>query len=300
MVFNTTPSKPEWIKVKAPVGGGFSQVRDTLRSLGVRSVCDPSHCPNIYDCWSKGTATFLILGGTCTRGCRFCSVPAGKVGDPVDPTEPKRVAEAVVRLGLEHVVITSVTRDDLEDQGSSIFYSVTRSIKERSPLCSVELLIPDMAGSDKAIADILSSHPDVLGHNIETVERLTPYIRHPQASYRRSLKVLSLAKEIWPSVLTKSSLMLGLGETKDEAIKTLSDIRDVGTDIVTIGQYLRPGREQIQVDRYISPEEFKEMEEIAKDLGFLHVSSGPFVRSSYMAKEAFNKIRRKGRADRGF
>ncbi|MFA5312306.1 MAG: lipoyl synthase [Methanomassiliicoccales archaeon] len=287
----TALPKPDWLKVKAVERPEFAEVRETLIMLNVRTVCDPSHCPNKCECWSSGTATFLMLGSVCTRGCRFCSVPKGAKGDEIELDEPDRIAEAVAMLGLRHVVITSVTRDDLADHGSGSYASVVRAIHERSPPCSVEMLIPDLGGSRERLETILSARPEVLGHNIETVERTTHSIRDRRASYATSLRVLAMSKELSPGTLTKSSIMVGLGESMDELCQAMDDLREADVDMVTVGQYLRPSRAQVEVSRYITPEEFADIARIAKEKGFRHVSSGPFVRSSYRAGEAYESIR---------
>ncbi|MCE5296859.1 MAG: lipoyl synthase [Euryarchaeota archaeon] len=287
----TALPKPDWLKVKAVERPEFADVRDTLRTLNVRTVCDPSHCPNRCECWSSGTATFLMLGGVCTRGCRFCSVPKGAKGDEISSDEPERIAEAVAKLGLRHVVITSVTRDDLADHGSDQYASVVRAVHERSPRCAVELLVPDLGGSRERLGTILTAGPEVLGHNIETVERATHSIRDGRASYSTSLKLLAMSKEISPGTLTKSSIMVGLGESRDELCQAMDDLREAEVDMLTVGQYLRPSKAQVEVSRYVTPEEFADIARTAKEKGFRHVSSGPFVRSSYRAAEAYESIR---------
>jgi lipoic acid synthetase len=279
--------KPEWLKVRAPTGEGFDRLRSTARLNGLRMVCDLSHCPNIGDCWSRGHATFMVLGDVCTRNCAFCAVMTGRPL-PVDDDEPRRIASAVRTLGLHHVIITSVTRDDLPDQGAGHFAQVVTKIREQSPRSRVELLIPDMGGSSSALRTILSSKPDVLGHNIETVERLQG-VRDRRASYEISLRTLRTIKDLDPSLLTKSSLMLGLGERVDEVLRTLEDLRTVGVDAVAIGQYLRPRNGQLEVREYVEPAVFRALGESAKRIGFRFVSSAPLVRSSLNAHRIFDE-----------
>jgi lipoic acid synthetase len=279
--------KPEWLKVRAPTGEGFDRLRSTARLNGLRMVCDLSHCPNIGDCWSRGHATFMVLGDVCTRNCAFCAVMTGRPL-PVDDDEPRRIASAVRTLGLHHVIITSVTRDDLPDQGAGHFAQVVTKIREQSPRSRVELLIPDMGGSSSALRTVLSSKPDVLGHNIETVERLQG-VRDRRASYEISLRTLRTIKDLDPSLLTKSSLMLGLGERVDEVLRTLEDLRTVGVVAVAIGQYLRPRNGQLEVREYVEPAVFRALGESAKRIGFRFVSSAPLVRSSLNAHRIFDE-----------
>jgi lipoic acid synthetase len=279
-------TKPEWLRVRHTPTEGMAETRAMNRELSLRTVCDSAHCPNIGECWRTKSATYLIMGDHCTRHCRFCAVAHG-TPDPLDPDEPRRVAEAVSRSGLEYVVITSVTRDDLPDGGASHFAGTISAIKARNPDCLVELLIPDLRGDRDALGTILESAPDVLGHNIEVVRRLQPLARDRLASYERSLELLHTAKQLRSEVVTKSSLMLGLGETEEEVQGCLQDLVRAKVDILTVGQYLRPSLDQLPVDRYPPPEEFASIGGRALGMGFKAVLSGPFVRSSYRAKEAY-------------
>jgi lipoic acid synthetase len=278
---------PEWLKVRAPGGDDYHQVKGLLRTLGLHTVCEEAHCPNIGECFAQRTATFLILGDVCTRGCRFCAVTKGQPL-ALDREEPERVARAVARLGLRHAVITSVTRDDLPDGGASIFAEVIRKIHTYLPGCSVEVLIPDFQGSLEALRLVLDARPEVLNHNIETVPRLYPQVR-PGAIYARSLELLRWAKDLAPDMRTKSGLMVGLGEDGDEVLATLRDLRAIGCDLLTIGQYLQPSAWHLPVARFYRPEEFAALRDAALRLGFAHVESGPLVRSSYHAHAAIRE-----------
>jgi lipoic acid synthetase len=271
---------PPWLKVRAPGGPGWVETRATVKSLGLHTVCEEARCPNIGECWGHKTATFMLLGDTCTRNCSFCAVSHGR---PlvVDPEEPRRVAEAVARLGLRHVVITSVNRDDLADGGASHFAATAVAVKAASPACRVEVLVPDFQGDADAVATVMASPIDILNHNVETVPRLYKRVR-PGARYERSLGLLRHARASG-SALTKAGLMLGLGETESELTAVFRDLRSVGCDILTLGQYLRPSAEQLPVERYLPPEEFDALRRLASGLGFRHVESGPLVRSSYHA-----------------
>lgn len=277
------PARPEWLRVRFASNEQFSDLRGLVRELSLHTVCEEAHCPNLGECWSHRTATFMILGSICTRGCRFCAVTAGRP-HPVDLDEPGRVAEAVHRMGLRHAVITSVSRDDLPDGGAGIFAATIREIKRLSPGTTVEVLIPDFQGSASDLQVVMDARPDVLNHNLETVERLQQQVR-VRAFYQRSLEVLRRAKEMAPESLTKSGLMVGLGETTDEIVQTLRDLRAVGCDSVTIGQYLRPSQRHVAVNRYYAPAEFAALRDEALSLGFRHVESSPLVRSSYHAHE---------------
>ncbi len=274
--------KPEWLKVSIPEGVAYNKIK-SLTDNNTHTVCQEAKCPNIAECWGNGTATFLILGDTCTRNCLYCNV---KHGQPtkVDGKEPEKIAAIVKKLGLKYVVITSVTRDDLKDGGARTFKETIKAIKSETN-SKVEVLTPDFKADTGAIRSVLSSEPDCFAHNIETVERLFPKIR-PQADYLRSLIFLKRIKEIDPKQITKSGLMIGLGETKDEILKTLRTLRRAKVDIVTIGQYLQPREDLAKVEKYYTPEEFDELKEEALKLGFSHVESGPLVRSSYHAEEA--------------
>lgn len=255
----------------------------------MRTVCDSSHCPNVGDCWGNGTATFMILGEVCTRACRFCAVRSGDPAGNKDEDEPERLAKAVSDLSLRHVVITSVTRDDLEDGGASMFASTVKAIRKESPDTTIELLIPDMNGDEKSLEVVSKSYPDVLGHNLEVVSSLQRVARDPRASYDRSLRVLKLLKELAPSTWTKTSLMLGLGESKEEVLLAMADARKSGVELLAMGQYLRPRGGSLPVVRYVPPEEFAELRLEALDLGFSKVMAGPLVRSSFRAHDMISK-----------
>ena len=281
----TEAAKPDWLRVRMIGGEALGKVRETLRESGVRTVCDSSRCPNIFECWGRGTATFMILGERCTRACRFCAVPSGDPQGVSDPDEPRRVAQAVARLGLGHAVITSVARDDLEDGGAGAFAATVLEVRRRSPGTTVELLVPDMAGDEASLRTLVSSRPEVIGHNLEVVRTLQSGARDPRAGYRLSLDVLRRLKELGPGLLTKTSLMLGLGESREEVMEALSDAREADVDLLTLGQYLRPKGGPLPVLRYIPPQEFEQLRLEALELGFRQVMSGPLVRSSYHANE---------------
>jgi lipoic acid synthetase len=280
--------KPDWLKIKK---GEMREIRDVEKMLAanqLHTVCREANCPNRMECYGNKTATFLIMGPNCTRGCRFCNVTK-EAPLCLDPQEPVRVAAAVVELGLKHAVVTSVTRDDLEDGGASHFVAVIRAIREASPVTSVEVLIPDLRGNWEALETIMNEKPDILNHNIETIERLYPEIR-PEAVYTRSLELLSRAKAMQPHILTKSGLMLGLGETEEEVLKLLGDLRAHQVDLVTIGQYLPPSAEHYPVKEYVHPDVFESLSRQGMALGFQDVSSGPLVRSSYNAGKVYDQI----------
>lgn len=272
---------PEWIRVRAPTGEAVERTRATVRAMGLTTVCEEAHCPNVGECWAHETATFMLLGDTCTRNCHFCAVAHGRPR-PVDPDEPRRVAEAVERLGLRHVVVTSVDRDDLPDGGAGHFAETARAIQARVPGCTVEVLIPDFQGDRDALAAVVDSPIGVLNHNTETVPRLYREAR-PGARYERSLGLLAEAKRARPQLRTKSGLMLGLGEGRDEVVAVLQDLRAAGCDVLTLGQYLRPTAAHLPVARYLSPQEFDQLGTEARRLGFTYVEAGPLVRSSYHA-----------------
>ncbi|MBX7137630.1 MAG: lipoyl synthase [Oligoflexia bacterium] len=280
----TGQPKPTWLKVRAPGSPEFLETKDVVKSLKLHTVCEEARCPNIGECWSHRTATFMIMGDLCTRRCHFCSVKKGdsETLSPLDPFEPDRVGIAVRDLGLKHVVITSVDRDDVADNGALHFAKTVRAIHTHSPQCKIELLIPDLRGEQRDLRTILDSRVDVLNHNIETVPRLYKKVR-PYAGYIRSLSILSMAKEIDPNVLTKSGIMVGLGETHEEVLRVMDDMRYHGIDIMTIGQYLRPSEKQLPVRAYVTPEEFKSYEVEGIKRGFKFIESGPLVRSSYHA-----------------
>lgn len=283
----TGSRKPGWIRVKLPSSLEYAHIRNVMKKHNLHTVCEEALCPNISECWGRLTATILILGDTCTRSCRFCAVRSGNPKGFVDLEEPKRVAQAISELGLRYVVITSVTRDDLEDGGASIYAETIKEIRKVNYSTLIELLIPDFNNDVRALKIVIEARPDVIGHNIETVERLTPLVRDLRAGYGKSLKTLKIIKELEPNIYTKSSLMLGLGETMEEVIQTMVDLRRIGVDFLTIGQYLRPSKKHLPVKEYIPPEKFEELRRIGESLGFLYVASGPLVRSSYLAGEYF-------------
>jgi lipoic acid synthetase len=274
--------RPEWIKARAPLGEGYERLSGLMRALQLHTVCEEARCPNIGDCWNRGTATFMILGDVCTRACGFCAVKTGLPGAPPDPAEARRVADAVARMGLRHAVITSVNRDDQPDGGAASFAACIREIRARTPGCAVEVLIPDFKGDWDALQTVIDARPEILNHNTETVPRLYRQVR-PGARFARSLELLGRAKRA--GLLTKSGLMLGLGEGADELRECLRQIRAAGTDILTLGQYLRPSPRHLPIVRYVAPAEFAELKQFALSLGFAHVESGPLVRSSYHAEQ---------------
>ena len=273
---------PPWLKKRLPSGEVLMKTRRIVAASGVATVCEEARCPNLGECWARGTATFMILGDVCTRACGFCAVKTGLPGRPPDEGEPARVADAVARMGLRHAVITSVNRDDQEDEGASIFAATIRQIRRRVPGCAVEVLIPDFKGSDEALRIVFDARPDVLNHNTETVPRLYRQAR-AGASFSRSIELLRRSKSA--GLLTKSGLMVGLGEEWDEVKETIGAIRSAGTDVLTLGQYLRPSPKHLPVVRYYAPEEFVRLRDIALEVGYDHVESGPLVRSSYHAEE---------------
>jgi len=286
---NSLPSSrqrlPSWFKVKIDHGENFTRVNSLMEKYRLHTVCKEAGCPNKWECWNRGTATIIILGEICTRGCRFCGVQKGRP-DELDLKEVKMVAEAIKALGLKYAVITSVARDDLEDGGAVLFASVVEEAGRVSPDCRIELLIPDFKGSKEALYRVVDSSPAVLGHNLETVSRLYSIVR-PQADYKQSLKVLENAKERDENLLIKSGLMTGFGESKEEIIQTMEDLLMVGCDILTIGQYLKPSRLHLPVEKFYTPEEFMELEDLGREMGFSHVKAGPLVRSSYLADEIY-------------
>ncbi len=284
--------KPPWIRVRLPHGEAFQRVRQLVRKGSLHTVCEEARCPNMAECWGCGTATFLILGGVCTRNCGFCAVTAGSPA-PVRPEEPAEVARAVAAMELRHAVITSVTRDDLEDGGASIFAAVIREIRQAVPDCTVEVLVPDFKGSANALETVIAARPEILGHNLETVPRLYPAAR-PQADYRRSLQVLRTTKEADPGILTKSGIMVGLGEDLEEIHRVMEDLRALDCDILTLGQYLCPSSDHLAVQRYYTPDEFEALGQTARSMGFPWVESAPLVRSSYHAAEQARALSRSG------
>ncbi len=287
--------KPPWLRVPWPGTGEFPEVSRLTRELSLVTVCEEARCPNIGECWGHGTVTFMILGDTCTRACRFCNVKTGNPGGRVDPTEPFRVAEAVARLKLNYVVLTSVDRDDLPDGGASVFAETIRRIRAKSPATLVEGLIPDFQGDLEALKIVVDAAPDVLGNNIETVRRLTPEVRDPRASYDQTLRVLENIRRLNPRIVVKTGMMVGLGETEDEVLETMDDLRAVGVEVLTIGQYLQPSPRHYPVKEWVPPEKFRFYEEEGLKRGFLYVASGPLVRSSYHAFEAFLQARKNAR-----
>lgn len=281
--------KPSWIRVKAPTSSGFSETRKIVKEKGLVTVCEEAACPNIGECWEKSHATFMILGDTCTRACAFCNVKTGLPG-AIDQEEPGKIAEAVVQMGLQHVVITSVDRDDLADGGADHFVNVINAIREASPKTTIEILTPDFLRKSGAAEAVIDAKPDVFNHNLETVPRLYLSIR-PGARYFHSLRLLERVKERDPSQFTKSGLMVGLGESKEEVMQVMDDMRSAGIDFLTIGQYLQPTRKHAAVKRFVTPDEFKAYETIARAKGFLMVSATPLTRSSYHADSDFAQLR---------
>jgi len=279
--------KPEWLRVRPPAGENYAHLKSLLRSLDLHTVCEEAHCPNVGECWGGGTATIMLLGDVCTRGCRFCAVRSGNPHGVVDPDEPRKVAVAIADLSLTYVVLTSVDRDDLPDGGAAHFASTIREIKQRNPEILVEALIPDFQGDMEAVRCVVDAGPDVLDHNLETVRRLQTAARDRRAGYDQSLAVLRAAKAMRPGIYTKSSIMLGLGETEGEVLEALRDLRAVDVNILTLGQYLRPSAWHLPVQEFVSPDRFDAYREIAERMGFLYVASGPLVRSSYRAGEFF-------------
>lgn len=273
--------KPAWLKVKLPTGKSYQHVKNLMRAKQLHTVCEEAMCPNLGECWSRGTATFLLMGDVCTRSCSFCHI---KTGRPLalDEDEPERVAESVQQMNLNHCVLTSVNRDELPDGGAHIFANTIEAIRRVLPACSAEVLIPDFKGNLDALKLVMDAKPSILNHNTETVPRLYRTVR-PQANYQRSLDVLRAAKEFDPNAVTKTGIMVGLGETKDEVVQVMRDLRAIDVDIMTIGQYLRPTRNHLPIYRYVHPDEFKEYHDIGMELGFKWVEAGPLVRSSYHA-----------------
>lgn len=283
---------PEWLKTPIPIGDNYKQIKNDLRGLNLHTVCEEARCPNISDCWggsdkSAATATIMLMGDTCTRGCRFCSVKTSKAPPPLDPHEPEHTAEALSRWGLGYVVLTSVDRDDLADGGAHHFAETIVKIKQKAPSMLVEALTGDFAGDLNMVKVVAQSGLDVYAHNIETVEALTPQVRDRRAKFRQSLQVLDAAKKAKPGLITKTSIMLGLGETEEQLWHALQELRTIDVDVVTFGQYMRPTKRHMKVEEYISPDAFEMWRQRALDMGFLYCASGPLVRSSYKAGEAF-------------
>lgn len=281
--------KPEWLKVRSPGGPNYLRLQQMMRSESLHTVCEEAACPNIGECWEAGTATFMILGDVCTRACKYCGVAHG-LPTELDLDEPRRVAETCAAMELEHVVITSVNRDELADGGAGIYAETIRRIRDVLPDCSVEVLIPDFKGDESALATVLEARPAILGHNLETVDRLHPDVR-PGGRYWRSISYLGASKKIAPEILTKTGIILGMGEEPHEVREAMADLREAAVDILTLGQYLRPSAQHIPVARWVTPDEFAEWKRIGEEeLGFRHVESGPLVRSSYHAKEQAREV----------
>jgi lipoic acid synthetase len=274
--------KPEWLKVRAPGGPNYIQLKGLMRRSNLHTVCEEAHCPNIGECWEDRTATFMILGDVCTRACGYCAVTHGR---PTweDRDEPERVGSAVALLGLQHVVVTSVNRDDLADGGAQVFARTITAIRQEAPRCQVEVLVPDFQGSAEALQTVIQAHPDVLNHNIESVPRIFKRVRSG-GRYERSLELFTRARAAVSNLLTKSGIILGMGETPEELIQTMRDLRSVDVNILTLGQYLRPSPRHVPVEKFYRPEEFKELATVGEEMGFAHVEAGPLVRSSYHAK----------------
>src|SRR5690625_1120588 len=293
--------KPEWLKIKINTNKSYTGLKKLMRGKNLHTVCEEAKCPNIHECWSeRKTATFMILGDTCTRGCRFCAVKTG-LPNELDWDEPERVADSVQIMGLKHVVVTAVARDDLKDGGAAVFAETVRAIRRKNPGCTIEVLPSDMKGDYESLYTLMDSQPDIFNHNIETVRRLTKRVR-AIAKYDRSLELLQRVKNIAPNTPTKSSMMVGLGETKEEILETMDDLLAHDVDIMTIGQYLQPTTKHLDVERYYHPDEFDELKEIAMEKGFTHCVSGPLVRSSYHADEQVSKetIQRRIQYMRGY
>ncbi len=284
-----TGRKPPWLRVRVGGGEKFKSVQRTVHEHKLATVCEESHCPNIGECWSHGTATIMLMGAVCTRACKFCAVDTGNPKGWLDPNEPANAARSVQLMDLQYVVLTSVDRDDLEDGGAGHYAACVRAIKAANPRTKVEALTPDFAGSTDAVATVVNSGLDVFAQNVETVERLTHVVRDIRAGYQQTLNVLQSAKRVRPEVLTKSSIMVGIGETDEEIRRTMQDLRDHDVDLLTLGQYLRPTTNHLPVDRWVTPEQFAAYREWGLDMGFMEVASGPLVRSSYRADRVFEK-----------
>jgi len=279
--------KPSWLKILPPRTEKYAEIKETIKELGLHTVCQEAHCPNMSECWDSGTATFMVLGDTCTRACRFCAVKTGLRGKGLDALEPKRLAIAVKKFALSYVVVTSVDRDDLADQGAGHFAECIREIKSQCPKTIVEVLIPDFRGSEDCVKKIVDAQPEVIAHNIETVRELQRRVRDYRANYEQSISVLKKVKELDKKIFTKSSIMLGLGEQEEQVMRTMADLREIGVDFLTIGQYLRPSSRHIELKEYVEPEKFDYYKNAALQKGFLYCASGPFVRSSFKAGEFF-------------
>ena len=287
-------AKPSWLKVRAPGGGRYEAIKRRLEGLNLHTVCQEAQCPNIGECWDGGTATIMLMGGTCTRACRFCAVKTAQSPPPLDPAEPLNAAEAVVAMGVDYIVMTSVNRDDLPDGGAGHFAETIVALKERAPELMVEVLVPDFQGREESIEALALAGPEVIAHNVETVRRLSRKVRDARASFDQSLKVLRDIKRFGVKrgpqgvdILAKTSIMCGLGETEDEVISAMREVREAGCDVITFGQYLQPSARHIAVAEYVTPETYERYENVARDLGFVYVASGPLVRSSYKAAEFY-------------
>ena len=278
--------KPQWLKILPPTKK-YEEIKQMIRKTNLHTVCEESHCPNMSECWSGGTATFMVMGDTCTRACKFCAVKTGFPAKELDPEEPIKLANLVKEWRLDYIVITSVDRDDLKDQGSNHFARCITEIKKSNPDIIVEVLIPDFRGNKECIKTIIDAGPDVISHNIETVESLQKKVRDPRANYKQSLFVLRTIKELNKKIFTKSSIILGLGEKEEEVVQTMNDLREINVDIITLGQYLKPSLWNLNVEEYVHPDTFEKFKEKAEELGFLYCVAGPFVRSSYKAGEFF-------------
>jgi lipoic acid synthetase len=277
------PRLPDWLRVKMPGGPRYIELKHLMQDHQLHTVCEEAHCPNIGECWERGTATFMILGDICTRRCHYCAVTTGRPTG-IDLQEPGRLAETVRMMGLRYCVITSVNRDDLPDGGAFIFAACIKKVRAEAPGCKVEVLIPDFAGAWPALQKVIDARPDVLNHNIESTQRIFPRVR-PRGNYRLSLDLLGRVKEMGSGMVTKSGIIVGMGETREEVLETMQDLRGVGCDLLTIGQYLRPSAKHLPIDRFYTPAEFAELRQIGEEMGFKHVASGPLVRSSYHADE---------------
>ncbi len=281
--------RPSWLKMKIPSGENYVNVKKTIQKYNLHTVCEEASCPNVSECWDSGTATIMIMGDVCSRGCKFCNVNTGKPFE-LDSEEPQHVAQAIKDWNLRYVVITSVCRDDLLDEGSKHFAKTIQCIKSECPNTVVESLIPDFSGNEKFIETIVKENPHVIGHNIETVKRLSSKVRDPRANYKQSLNVLKYVKKLNSNIFTKSSLMLGLGETDQEILQTAQDLRDIEVDLITLGQYMQPSQFHLPVKEFVTPDKFYQLKLDLKKLGFLHVESGPFVRSSFRASDVIDLI----------
>lgn len=289
MMEKTYQPKPEWLKIRPPAGENYKRIKALVKDLNLNTVCEEAHCPNVHECWAGGTATFMLLGDTCTRGCRFCAVKTGNPNGIVDELEPIKISDSIQKLTLEYVVLTSVDRDDLPDGGAGHFAQTIIEIKNKDKNVIVEVLIPDFKGNYNHLDKIVKAKPEVIAQNVETVERLTHKVRDKRSGYWQTLNLLAKVKDLDPTIFTKSSIMVGLGETEEEIIQTMKDLRSVDTDVLTLGQYLRPTKKHLPVMEFVTPEKFAYYEKVGLELGFKYVASGPLVRSSYKAGEFFIK-----------